>query len=81
MIFIILWTTIFAFLTVYLGKSPRVRSWLKVIIRAPKLWRFTIGIVAGFSAIAIAFWLIPKTEMQSTDERLLPAGTIITSPG
>ncbi|MBR4558398.1 MAG: hypothetical protein IKO21_02340 [Fibrobacter sp.] len=71
MIFIILWAVIFAFLAIYLGKSPRVRSWLKVIFRAPKLWRCIIGIVAGFSAITIAFWLIPKTEVQSTDERLL----------
>ena len=71
MIFIILWTTIFAFLTVYLGKSPRVRSWLKVIIRAPKLWRFTIAVVAGILAIVGAFLMIPKTEVQSTDERLL----------
>ena len=71
MIFIILWTTIFAFLTVYLGKSPRVRSRLKVIIRAPKLWRFTIAVVAGILAIVGAFLMIPKTEVQSTDERLL----------
>ena len=71
MIFIILWTTIFAFLTVYLGKSPRVRSWLKVIIRAPKLWRCIIAVVAGILAIVGAFLMIPKTEVQSTDERLL----------
>ena len=71
MIFIILWTTIFAFLAVYLGKSPRVRSWLKVIIRAPKLWRCIIAVVAGILAIVGAFLMIPKTEVQSTDERLL----------
>ena len=71
MIFIILWTVIFAFLAFYLGKSSRIRSWLKVLFRAPKLWRAIVAIVTGLSSIALAYFLIPETEEEITDERAL----------
>jgi hypothetical protein len=70
-IFVILWTIIFAFLAVYLGKSPRVRSWLKVIFRAPKLWRTIIGSVALVTTIVITYLIVPKAADTQLDERSL----------
>lgn len=71
MIFVILWTIIFAFLAVYLGKSPRVRSWLKVIFRAPKLWRTIIGSVALVTTIVVTYLIVPKAADTQLDERSL----------
>jgi hypothetical protein len=70
-IFVILWTIIFAFLAVYLGKSPRVRSWLKVIFRAPKLWRTIIGSVALVTTIVVTYLIVPKAADTQLDERSL----------
>jgi hypothetical protein len=70
-IFVILWTIIFAFLAIYLGKSPRVRSWLKVIFRAPKLWRTIIGSVALVTTIVVTYLIVPKAADTQLDERSL----------
>jgi hypothetical protein len=69
--FVILWTIIFAFLAIYLGKSPRVRSWLKVIFRAPKLWRTIIGSVALVTTIVVTYLIVPKAADTQLDERSL----------
>ena len=71
MIFVILWTIIFAFLAVYLGKSPRVRSWLKLIFKAPRVWRTIIGSVALVLAIVITYLMVPKAAETNIDERSL----------
>ena len=69
MIFVILWTIIFAFLAVYLGKSPRVRSWLKLIFKAPRVWRTIIGSVTLVLAIVITYLMVPKGTETNIDER------------
>lgn len=71
MIFVILWTIIFAFLAVYLGKSPRVRSWLKLIFKAPRVWRIIIGSVTLVLAIVITYLMVPKGTETNIDERSL----------
>lgn len=71
MIFIILWTVIAAFLTVYLGKSPKVRSWVKLLWKAKRLRRDFIAAAAIVAVIALAYLLIPKTQEQKTNEREL----------
>jgi hypothetical protein len=70
-IFVILWTIIFAFLAVYLGKSPRVRSWLKLIFKAPRVWRTIIGSVTLVLAIVITYLMVPKGTETNIDERSL----------
>ena len=71
MIFVILWTIIFAFLAVYLGKSPRVRSWLKLIFKAPRVWRTIVASVALVTAIVVTYLLVPESSKPSTNERML----------
>ena len=71
MIFVILWTIIFAFLAVYLGKSPRVRSWLKLIFKAPRVWRTIVGSVALIVTIIITYLIIPKSAETNINERSL----------
>lgn len=71
MTFVILWTIIFAFLAIYLGKSPRVRSWLKLIFKAPKLWRVIVATTALIAAIIATFLMIPKSAETSINERSL----------
>lgn len=71
MIFVILWTIIFALLAVYLGKSPRVRSWLKLIFKAPRVWRTIIGSVTLVLAIVITYLMVPKGTETNIDERSL----------
>ena len=71
MIFVILWTIIFAFLAAYLGKSPRVRSWLKLIFKAPRVWRTIIGSVTLVLAIVITYLMVPKGTETNIDERSL----------
>ena len=71
MVFIILWTIIFAFLAIYLGKSPRVRSWLKLIFKAPRVWRTIIGSVTLVLAIVITYLMVPKGTETNIDERSL----------
>lgn len=69
MIFIILWTLIVAFLALYLGKSPKVRGWIKVLWRAKRLRRDFLVTVAVIATIALAYVLIPAAQEQDTDER------------
>ena len=71
MIFVILWTIIFAFLAIYLGKSPRVRSWLKLIFKAPRVWRTIVGSVALVATIIITYLIVPKSAATNIDERIL----------
>ena len=71
MTFVILWTIIFAFLAVYLGKSPRVRSWLKLIFKAPRVWRTIIGSVALIVTIVVTYLMVPESSKPSTNERIL----------
>ena len=71
MIFVILWTIIFAFLAVYLGRSLRVRSWLKLIFKAPRVWRTIIGSVSLVLAIVITYLMVPKGTETNIDERSL----------
>ena len=46
MIFVVLWSVIFTFLAIYLGRSPKVRGWLKLLGRNRRIWRVTIATVA-----------------------------------
>ena len=71
MIFVILWTIIFAFLAVYLGRSPRVRSWLKLIFKAPRVWRTIIASVALVTAIVVTYLMIPESVETRISERSL----------
>ena len=71
MIFVILWTIIFAFLAIYLGKSPRVRSWLKLIFKAPRVWRTIIASVALVTAIVVTYLMIPESVETRISERSL----------
>ena len=71
MTFVILWTIIFAFLAVYLGKSPRVRSWLKLIFKAPRVWRTIVGSVALIVTIIITYLIVPKSAETNINERSL----------
>lgn len=71
MIFVILWTIIFAFLAVYLGRSPRVRSWLKLIFKAPRVWRTIIVSVALVAAIVVTYLMIPESVETRISERSL----------
>jgi len=70
-IFVILWTIIFAFLAVYLGRSPRVRSWLKLIFKAPRVWRTIIASVALVAAIVVTYLMIPESVETRISERSL----------
>jgi len=70
-IFVILWTIIFAFLAVYLGKSPRVRSWLKLIFKAPRVWRTIVASVALVAAIVVTYLMIPESVETRISERSL----------
>lgn len=71
MIFVILWTIIFAFLAVYLGRSPRVRSWLKLIFKAPRVWRTIIASIALVAAIVVTYLMIPESVETRISERSL----------
>ena len=71
MIFVILWTIIFAFLAIYLGKSPRVRSWLKLIFKAPRVWRTIVASVAVVTAIVVTYLMIPESVETRISERSL----------
>lgn len=67
MVFVALWIAIFAFLALYLGKSPKVRSWLKVLWRA-RLWRrWLLLFVVIIAAIAIAYKTHPTIGERKTD--------------
>lgn len=66
MIFIAIWTAVFAFLTIFLLQSPKVRSWLAVLMRAKRLKQVTIFTIVIFVSILAAY----KThQMQEISER------------
>lgn len=67
MIFVALWTAIFAFLAMYLWRSPKIKNWLKVLWRARRWKRWIVVSIVPFAAIAIAYWNHPKVEEKNTD--------------
>ncbi len=71
MVFIVLWSVIFAFLAIYLGRSPKVRGWLKILGRNRRLRRFAIAAAAFLGAIAVTYLLLPPAQHGKTDERVL----------
>ena len=71
MIFVVLWTAIFVFLAFYLGRSPKVQGWLKVISRNRRLWRASIAAVFILTAIITAYRLIPATAEETTDNSII----------
>ena len=71
MIFVVLWTAIFAFLAIYLGRSPKVKGWLKVLGRNPWLWRAPIAPILLVVIIAGVFLSNPDPEQEGTNDRLL----------
>ena len=71
MIFIALWSTIFVFLALYLGRSPRVREWIKLLSRNRKLRRLAIGSMVILISIVITYLILPPTLKPQTDEREL----------
>jgi len=70
-IFVVLWATIFSFLAIYLGRSPKVRGWIKVLSRNRKLWRVSISITFLLAGIVVTYMLSPAAPRQTTDERTL----------
>lgn len=69
MIFIVLWTAIFALLALYLLRSPKVRSWLSILVRAKFLWQVIICSVTAIAAIVVAYKLHPEQPRVATDSR------------
>ena len=71
MIFVVLWSVIFIFLAIYLGRSPKVRGWLKLLGRNRRIWRVTIATVAIITIIATTYLLLPAAHRHQTNEREL----------
>ena len=71
MIFVVLWSVIFTFLAIYLGRSPKVRGWLKLLGRNRRIWRVTIATVAIIAIIATTYLLLPAAHRHQTNEREL----------
>ncbi|WP_405332785.1 hypothetical protein [Fibrobacter sp.] len=71
MIFVVLWSVIFVFLAIYLGQSPKVRGWLKLLGRNRRIWRVTIATVAIIAIIATTYLLLPAAHHHQTNEREL----------
>ena len=71
MIFIVLWTSIFFILAIYLLQSPKVRGWLRILCKSWALWRIVIGMILVVGGIALAFKFQPITEGSITDTRKL----------
>ena len=71
MIFVVLWAIIFLFLALYLGRSPKVQGWLKVLSRNRRIWRASIIAVVVVAAIVTAYLLVPATQQEDTDDRRL----------
>lgn len=71
MIFVVLWSVIFTFLAIYLGRSPKVRGWLKLLGRNRRIWRVTIATAAIITIIATTYLLLPAAHRHQTDEREL----------
>lgn len=71
MIFIVLWSIIFVFLAIYLGQSPKVRGWLKLLGKNRRLWRISIATAAILTAIITTYLVLPAAHQHQTDEREL----------
>lgn len=71
MIFVVLWSVIFVFLAIYLGQSPKVRGWLKLLGRNRRIWRVTIATVAIIAIITTTYLLLPAAHHHQTNEREL----------
>ena len=71
MIFVVLWSVIFTFLAIYLGQSPKVRGWLKLLGRNRRIWRVTIATVAIIAIITTTYLLLPAAHHHQTNEREL----------
>ena len=71
MIFVALWTLILVFLAIYLGRSPKVRGWLKVLSRNRRIWRALIATVLILATITLTYVFLPAAYREDTDERKL----------
>ena len=71
MIFVALWTLILVFLAIYLGRSPKVRGWLKVLSRNRRIWRTLIATVLILATITLTYVFLPAAYREDTDERML----------
>ncbi len=71
MIFVALWTLILVFLAIYLGRSPKVRGWLKVLSRNRRIWRTLIATVLILATITLTYVFLPAANREDTDERML----------
>ena len=71
MIFVALWTLILVFLAIYLGRSPKVRGWLKVLSRNRRIWRTLIATVLILATITLTYVFLPAANREDTDERKL----------
>lgn len=71
MIFLVLWIAIFAFLAIYLGRSPKIQSWLKVLLRARRWKRWLAAFIVLVVAIAAAYLNHPPVEETVTNTEVL----------
>lgn len=71
MIFIVLWTAIFAVLAIYLLQSPKVRAWLRILCKSWVLWRIVIVFVLVLTGIVLTFHFHPIDEAKTTDTKEL----------
>lgn len=71
MIFIVLWTSIFAVLAIYLLQSPKVRAWLRILSRSWVLWRIIIIICLVITGITLTFHFHPREMKKTTDTKAL----------
>ncbi len=67
MIFIVLWIAILAFLAIYLGRSPKIKSWLKVLWKARRWKRWLVAFLVIVIAITVAYIRQPAAEETITD--------------
>ncbi|WP_297701788.1 hypothetical protein [uncultured Fibrobacter sp.] len=59
------------FLAIYLGRSPKVRGWLKVLSRNRRIWRTLIATVLILATITLTYVFLPAANREDTDERKL----------
>lgn len=71
MIFIVLWTVIFAVLAVYLLQKPKVRGWLRVILRTKTPWRILAVILISIAGLYAAYRFHPRETKPATDTTAL----------
>lgn len=66
-IFIVLWTTIFALLGFYLTRNPKLQSWLKLLWRAKALRKWFICTASLFLLILSVYLFYPTAEETPVD--------------